>query len=694
MYFFIYIIFIYFFSNILTIFLHNIIPNKIELGLNKTFELNVSNLTIIDVEFKFELKDKFNNKIFELECFNKSSVLLECNEIQILIYEHTQILSNPDLNLFFNNEKTNLTLTIEKPNSLELIKNYNNNFNIFNYAIAKFELVVNYNKLYNSSFTFKIGDENIYDCVINDDNVNLLVCEHEIITNKNILTLKLNDNNEISYNIKEYSKQFSKILNVLKSTYFINQNEQNVYFKVDSSYKMNESEIYLKNSKNEKILLSNCSFFNYGFDYAKCNAMLKNIDNYDVYVNNLNTNIKISVLDLPKIISNIEKINPNKILISGEETKFILNVDYVVNLNNTILTLENEFFSDEEKIFLNCVEIEENFNQIECSCKFSNSGVYYVYLNGIKQKVKIVVYNNNLTKALKIEPEIIKIESSKIENITIIFDSIENIYNSKFYLKSDDNITLNLTLNYRCCNLYAFFDVMIFIEKTYFLYINDTKQNFITISATKNNFTSKIIEISPKSIATFFKGFFTLKVDNNTGISSVTIILKKDDDDNKIDLKCKEDLLNWEFAQCEFDGDFIEGSYKIYLNETEQENLIVNSIFMPELMYFFPMRIFPSLNKQNVSLIFSDDVENFTNKINFVSDEFNLSSNCIENDDFFINCSAEFKNEGEYFIYVDDVNYGKFIFVNKEENFVEINENFSIFVKNCFLFLILMLIIF
>jgi hypothetical protein len=96
-------------------------------------------------------------------------------------------------------------------------------------------------------------------------------------------------------------------------------------------------------------------------------------------VNNLNTNIKISVLDLPKIISSVEKINPNKILISGEETKFILNVDYVVNLNNTILTLENEFFSDEEKIFLNCVEIEENSNEIECSCKFSNSGVYYVY---------------------------------------------------------------------------------------------------------------------------------------------------------------------------------------------------------------------------------------------------------------------------------------------------------------------------
>ena len=98
-----------------------------------------------------------------------------------------------------------------------------------------------------------------------------------------------------------------------------------------------------------------------------------------------------------------------------------------------------------------------------------------MYLNGIKQNVKIIVYNNDLTKGLKIEPEIIKIESKK-ENITIIFDSIENIYNSKFYLKSDDNFTLNLTLNYRCCYLYAYFDVMFFIEKTYFLYINDIKQ--------------------------------------------------------------------------------------------------------------------------------------------------------------------------------------------------------------------------
>ena len=688
---FFYLIFINFFSNILSINFLNIIPNNVSLGSNQIFEFNVSNLATVDVEFKFELKDKFNNKIFELECFNKSNELLECKEIQILIYEHTQILSNPELNLFNNNEKTNLTLLIIKPEALKLIKNYNENNNIFNYAMAKFELVVNYNKLYNSNYIFKIGDENIYDCIINDDNVNLLVCEHEIITTKNNLTLKLIDDEDvkISYKIKEPNENFSLIKNMLKSTYFINQNEQNVYFIVDSSYKMNESEIYLKNS-NEKILLSKCSFFNFGFDYAKCNAILKNVDNYDVYVNNSNTNIKISVLEKPKIISSVENIKPNKILISNEETKFILNVDYVVDLNNTILTLENEFFSDEEKIFLNCAEIEENSNEIECSCKFSNSGVYYVYLNGIKQKVKIVVYNNNLTKGLKIEPEIIKIESKK-ENITIIFDSIKNIYNSKLYLKSDDNITLNLTLNYRCCYLYAYFDVVFSIEKTYFLYINDIKQEFISIFATKNNFTSKIVEIFPKSIATFFKGIFTLKVDNNTGISSLTIYLKKDDE--IINLKCKENLLNWDFAECEFSDDFKENSYKIYLNEIEQENLIVNSIFMPELNYFFPIRIFPSLNKQNVSLFFSDDVQNFTNKINFVSDEFNLSSNCVENDDFFINCSAEFKNEGEYFIYVNDVNYGKFIFVNKEENFVEINENFSFFVKNCFLFLILIIIL-
>ena len=52
---FFYLIFINFFSNILTINLLNIIPNNVSLGSNQIFEINVSNLATVDVEFKFEL---------------------------------------------------------------------------------------------------------------------------------------------------------------------------------------------------------------------------------------------------------------------------------------------------------------------------------------------------------------------------------------------------------------------------------------------------------------------------------------------------------------------------------------------------------------------------------------------------------------------------------------------------------------
>lgn len=691
---FFFIIFFNLFSNILTILLQEIEPKEITLGEKKSFALNVSKLGSNEINFSFDLKDIYNNKIFYLNCHTVSNILLNCDEIEILINEHKQVLLYPELSLYNGDEKTNLSVKILEPKEFNVLRS--NNDTLYNYGISIIEFVVNYNKKYNSSYIFTLGNNFINNCSINEDNVNLLVCYHEIQTSKENINLKLNEYDYISFDIKSPEEKFSKIEKMEKSTYFINEFEQDVYFIVDSSYKMSESKIALISESSEKINLSNCIYYSFDLKHAKCTGYLNRINNYEVYVNDSKSGKKISVLKTPNFISKIEQINPNKIALD-EKAKFILDVDYVVNINNAIITLENEYFTFEETVNLkDCVKIEDSNNQIECVGNVTNAGLYYVYLNGINQKQTVIAYSSTLTKALKIEPEIIRFTSTQIENFLIIFDSIENIYDTNFTLrpfdKHEDSFPVELTLVNRSCYIKANFQAVFYSEGIYFLFLNETKQEFVSVYVTRNNFTSKILEISPVSIASSFCGFFRLKVDNNTGISVVKIYMKNTNSNEKIYLKCKEDLLNWDYAQCEFEDKLKIGFYSIFLNGSVQENLSVNSRDMPELLYFFPMSILPSSSKQNISLVFNEDVVDYKMKINFVDENNNVKASCDEVDvNYIVNCSAAFEKEGNYYIFVDDVNYGKFLIVNNEEDFFETNDNDSNLIKiSIFLFCLIL----
>ena len=678
---------IHLFSNVLTIILQEIEPKEIEIGAKVSFAVKVLELGSTEINFIFVLRDVYNNEIFSLNCKNVSNILLKCDEKEILINEHKQVLLKRELSLFYENEKSNLSVKILDPKELNVLRS--NNKTLFNYGISVIEFVVNYNKLYDSNYVFSLGNNNINNCSANEDNLSLLVCYCEIQTSKEILQLKLNENDNVSFDIKFPEKTFSKIEKMEKAIYFINEFEQDVYFIVDSSYKISESKIELVSDSKEKILLSNCIYYDFGLKHAKCAGKLNTINNYEVYINNSKSGMKISVLKTPNFISKIECVNPKEISISPEKTKFIFDVDFFVNINNAIITLENEYFSDEETVNLNCEKIEESQNQIECSGIVSNAGLYYVYLNGVNQKQTVIAHSASLSKALKIEPEIVRLTLTQKENVKIVFDSIENIFDTNFTLvnNDEDSFPVELKLVERSCYITAKFEAMFYNEGIYFLYLNDTKQDFVSIYVTRNNFTSKILEISPVSIASSFSGFFVLKVDNNTGISAVEIYMKNANNE-RIDLKCEEDLLNWEFAQCEFEEKLKIGSYFIFLNEDDQ-NLSVNCREMPELLHFFPMSVLPSSNNQNVSLVFDGDAAKFKTKINFVDENFNLSADCVEiNGNYNLNCSIVFEKEGNYFIFVDGVNYGKFLIVRKNDDFFE---NHSNFIKFSFFYFFLFL---
>ena len=200
--------------------------------------------------------------------------------------------------------------------------------------------------------------------------------------------------------------EFSYIQNITKNTFYINSTEQEIYFKVYSSYKMNENKIVLvpQSPGNSNITLFSCSYYNFGINEAKCSGLLNKIDAYYLYVNDEKTSLLIYVYPEQTMITKVNEINPNNITISSLPYIFILNVDYVVNLDKAVFTLVDEY-NDTNKIYLTKCSKLDDLN-VNCLAKVKNTGNYYLYLNGIKQdeKIYVNVYSSSLTKAVKIEP--------------------------------------------------------------------------------------------------------------------------------------------------------------------------------------------------------------------------------------------------------------------------------------------------
>ena len=94
-------------------------------------------------------------------------------------------------------------------------------------------------------------------------------------------------------------------------------------------------------------------------------------------------------------------------LISSSVTTFTLEVDYIVNLNEAIITLVDEFNSDNKVYLKKCSKIEDSSDKITCNGIIEEAGYYVVYLNGIKQDTFILAYSSFLTKIINIEPKIL-----------------------------------------------------------------------------------------------------------------------------------------------------------------------------------------------------------------------------------------------------------------------------------------------
>ena len=303
----------------------------------------------------------------------------------------------------------------------------------------------------------------------------------------------------------------------------------------------------------------------------------------------------------------------------------------------------------------NCEQIEGTTNKIKCLGNIIHSGYYNVYLNGVLQKnneLNVEVFNNStLTRAEYIYPIEIKFNSSlKTETIYIRFDSNKDLSSKNITLKGVNN---TIVLNYEnnddeYNNNEIEYNVTFPSADIYYIYIDNVNQN-LSIKVTTESFISKIISIYPT-----FAGYnedinYTLTLDTNYGIYYTKIILT--DGNNNDELFCKPDGSDKTKAYCQFRIGI--GNFYFILNETEFKNIIIKSIEIPKMKYYYPTTIFASSNKKKVALIFYDYIANYTELIKFVGDKDTIEPICESISDNFLLCSAKFKNEGKYFITIE-----------------------------------------
>ena len=622
--------------------------------------------------YTFYLTNDGDDSKIDLSCpsSSESTTTLKCTA-NIRLYEKED-LNNLTKTLFLDDEKTNLAVTIEKPKSLKLLNFYGGTK--YSYGVSSISFIVNFNELYKSDFSIKLGEYSITNCSVDDYYLTYINCYYEFPENSNGKTLKLkfgNEDTDYSITINE-PKEFSSIYDDKESkNYYVSSSEQDVNFEVDSSYKMNDHKFILvpETSTNENITLSKCTYYGIGINNGKCSGILNKIDIYYLYIDDNKTDFKFFVYPVPTAIFSVFDIEPNKLEISSSPTTFNLFVYYVVNLDKAVFTLVDEF-DDTNKVYLTkCKKVDNSDNsddEITCEGTIKNAGKYYIYLNGIKQDEYVRALSSSLSKALYIEPKVIKFEPNTESKITIYFDSTEKFSSKKIALKGNDNNEATLKTS-DISSSYVRYKATFPAVDTYNVYIDGVKQD-ISVLVTNEKFTSEVTAIYPTLVASKKDITYTLTVNTNFGVEEVKLYMQGEGDEDSYDrLECEADSSDKKKAICNCKID--EGEYYVRFKDgTEFKDLTVTAKNVPSLNSFYPISISPSSKEQTITLTFSDNISSYVDKVKFIVETEPVVTKCTADSSIVLQCSAVFNNENNYFITIDGANTGKFINIIKDDN--------------------------
>ena len=572
-------------------------------------------------------------------------------------------LNNLEKILYKNYAQTSLKININLPTSLKLV--FFNEYKFYSYGLSKMVFETNYNQLYTSSTQIKIGNISITNCVIDQNSITNIECEYKFTQNNNGENLILSFNGENTDNKITIANppQFSKVKYLKKNTYYKSSSPQDIYFEVDSSYKMSSHSIVLVPlfSKNHKITLSSCTHFGYGIYSAKCSAVLNKNEVYNIYVDNKKISDKLTVNPKPSEINKVYNIKPDEYLISSNDATFTLQVDYVTNLESTNLTLKDYYNSANEVKLNSCVKVKGTTitNEITCVGKITNAGYYNLYLNGVKQnEVRIRAHNSQLTKAIKVEKNIIKFTSSSTEEIVnIVIDSIGGDLYNVITLKSDSN-TAEREYFAKDLLMMVAYKVKFPAADTYYVYVNDVKQDNAYVIVTNDALTSSVSSISPSSVLIDNDITFTLTVDTNYGIESSNIYLKKDADYSAL-LNCEPVSSDTTKATC-VGHIYPNGEYYVVINGNEFKNVNVTAN-AASLQNCSPNSFSISRNLQSFTLNFDNDVSKFVDSLYFMTDEEIVEPICKSSSTNALTCSAIFETKGNYSVRLNGIDYESYV---------------------------------
>ena len=674
------IIFTCLLSFIFSIVITDIEPKIVTFGETVSFVLTVQ-------DYSSPVTFKLADQSFYCSAYDSETNTISCS-YQKSDFDKFDFL-NLKKTLFADEKPTNVSVTFKRPS--KIVASNVAITNLYTNQITKFTFTVNDNELYNPNdntarFIFQGESDShlIINCTIDDEEIHYIYCYYkfdESLNGKIINFVYFGDSrNLISSPLTlNYPPDFLEILSFLSgNSFYASSSQQDVYFRVNSAYKMNEHSIVLvpETSSNTNITLNSCTIHDYKINNAKCSGKFDKSGLYNLYVDNNPVSGLILVYPELPAIKSVSNIKPSKLLISSLETTFTLKVDYIVNLDKAVFSLVNYYNNNNKYYLTKCAKVEGTNNEITCVGTIKNVGNFNVYLNGLKQSENVRVFSSSLSKAFHISPNLTKFTNisftSTPKEIEIFFDTINDFESKTITLKGTNNSFATLDFKQKdsySLTYYATFPV----NDTYYLYINNVKQNNVSITLTTENYTSEISSISPSLVAIDRRSEFTLTVDTNFGIENVGIyLIEKANNSNINKMTCKPDYSDSTKALCSFSSDLyylsVEGDYYVSLGNIEFQTLTVKAKTLPiNLVDFFPYSIEPSTEAQKVFLYFRDDASNYKNKIKFVGKE-TLTPTCELDSNYALICTATFTNDDKYAITIDDIYFNSFIYVNKEDN--------------------------
>ena len=415
---------------------NSLINDKVnEVNPKLKLQLNDVNFKLGLKSFKFEVKTQ-NPKIL----INKNEIDLESINFNINIFD------------YFNNKNPISRISIEsKENSIDQLSNFINeyNFNLSRKLILKqikkgnikfnAEIFFDENEPNNPRYLLngsvretkvnlfnQLTFDNIkFDFLINKNFINLknidLIFDNIFITSDEISISKINREYEVTGNLKTKKtdiniNKYSAIINTnldLLSDQSINlSSNNNLYFKINNKYKVEDFKIETKINFDELLTKSKFQDFIY-------------LKNGDVFINYDKKKLDIA-LDSKFLFKNIKYNNSDSNNLFKAIYKKKKNSNAVVDIN--LSNLKNKIDSKEIKKFISF----KNFNLPDQEIIF-----------GSENKIKFNLNKNNKIKNLSVKSNI------NIDNVLIDYKSkrinkyLSNFKNQVKLSKSDFNIDFN-----------------------------------------------------------------------------------------------------------------------------------------------------------------------------------------------------------------------------------------------------------